>query len=228
MARVRPETFFESRKRQKSLIRATVVFFLFLAAETVFSGITAVYEMGGTHLDFYLPFTKVLSVMIYMSMAVLIHKKISYKLLLIPDFFLLVIKLYYVISGIRHITTLNTVGIYTTLSEWEHITENALFCLFLITLFACKLLPSRESIHLKLPYICLSALILCFPFTVTFEVVKAINETSLHSLTFKGALFNFFMNVLNEAVLDLPYALLLIVIFFVPQEQKKGNKKYED
>ncbi len=221
MARIRPETFFESPKRQKNLISATVVFFLFLALETVFSGITAVYEAGGTHLDFHLTPTKVFSVLIYISMAVLLHKKVSYKLLLIPDFFLLTIKLYYVISGIHHLTALDTVGIYTTLSEWEHVIENALFCLFLITLFACKLLPSRESMHLKLPYICLSALILCFPFTVTFELVKAINEATLHALTFKGALFNFLMGIMNEAVLDLPYALLLMVIFFVPQEKRK-------
>lgn len=227
MARVRPEDFFESRKRQKELIGATVVFFLFLAVETVFSGITAVYEMGGTHLDFHLTLPKIFSILIYMSMAVLLHKKVSYKLLLIPDFILLVIKLYYVASGIRHLTAINTVGVYTTLSEWEHVTENALFCLFLVTLFACKLLPSRESIHLKLPYICLTALVLCFPFTVAFEAVKAINEISLHTLTFKGAIFNFFMGVLNEAVLDLPYALLLMVVFFVPQKQRKV-KKYEN
>lgn len=225
MARIRPEAFFESSKRQKNLIGATVVFFLFLALETVFSGITAVYETGGTQLDFHLTPTKIFSVLIYMTMALLIHKKVSYRLLMIPDFFLFGIKLYYVISGVYQLAALDTVGIYTTLSEWEHVIENALFCLFLITLFACKLLPSRESMHLRLPYICLTALILCFPFTVTFEALKAINETALHALTFKGALFNFLMGVLNEAVLDLPYALLLLVIFFVPQENKERQER---
>jgi len=228
MARIRPETFFESPERQIKLIRSTVVLFLFLALETVFSGITAVYETGGTQLDFHLTPTKIFSVLIYMTMAVLLHKKVSYKLMLIPDFFLFGIKLYYAISGIYHLAALNTVGVYTTLSEWEHIIENALFCLFLLTLFACKLLPSRESMHLRLPYICLTALILCFPFTVSFEAVKAINEAVLHALTFKGALFNFLMGVLNEAVLDLPYALLLMVIFFVPQEKEKGTAGHEN
>lgn len=223
MPGIRPETFFESPRRQEKLIVATVILFVFLALETVFSGITAVYEASGTRLDFHLTPAKILCVLIYITMALLLHKRISYKLMLIPDFFLFTIKAYYAATGIYHLTSLNTVGAYTTLSEWEHITENALFCLFLLTLFACKLLPSGESMHLRLPYICLSALILCFPFTVAFEAVKAINETALHALTFKGALFNFLMGVLSEAVLDLPYALLLMVIFFVPQNNKKGK-----
>ncbi len=224
MAVSRPETFFEDRTRQKRLISATVVSFIFLAVETVFSGINATYEVGvGTRLDFHLSIAKILSMLIYVSVAVLLYKKVSYRLLLVPDFFLFGIKLYYVISGINHLISLDTVGIYTTLNEWEHIIENALFSLFLVTLFACKLLPSRESMHLKLPYICLSALVLCFPFTLTFEAVKAINETALHTLTYKGALFNFLIGALNEAMLDLPYALMLMVVFFVPQNNKKGK-----
>lgn len=227
MARVKPETFFESKKRQKRLLIITVIMFICLAVETAVSGLLAVYEQGGTHFDFHLKPSKILSITVYLSVAVLLYKKVNYKLLLIPDFFLFGIKLYTVFSSVYYLYGTDTVGYYTTLNELEHITESGLFCLFLLTLFMSKLLPASESMHLKLPYICLGSLVLCFPFTVIFEVIKAANETALHALPLSAAIFNFFVGVVSEAFLDLPYALLLLVVFFVPQDSGTGNGEQE-
>ncbi len=220
---VKPEMFFKNERRQKQLLTITIALFLCLAAETVFSGLVAVNESGGTHIDFHLKPTKLMSEFIYLSVAFLLYKKVNYKLLLIPDFFLLGIKLYTAISCCLHLFSTDTVGTYRTLTELENIIENSLFCLFLITLFACKLIPSKESVHLKLPYICMGSLALCFPFTLFFEAAKVFSETTVHVLTLKAALFNFFVGIMNEIFLDLPYALLLLVIFYVPQ--KNGHRE---
>ncbi|MBQ8503542.1 MAG: hypothetical protein IJ491_04605 [Clostridia bacterium] len=225
MATVKPEAFFKNERRQKRLLVVTVIMFLCLAAETVVSGLMAVYEQGGTHLDFHLKPLKILSIIIYLTVAFLLYKRVNYKLLLIPDFFLFGIKVYTIVSSLYYLFGADTVGAYTTLSEWEYITESGLFCLFLLTLFASKLLPVSESMHLKLPYICLGSLALCFPFTVIFEAIKAIDETVLHALPLSASFFNFFIGVMSEAFLDLPYALLLFVVFFVPPKGKKAKSE---
>ncbi len=224
MTRLRPEKFFQSEKRRKRILYVTAALFFILCAETLFSCITAVFEDGDTHLDFHISLEKILCMIIYTTVACMLLKRAGYKVLLIPDFFLFIIKLTGVITGIYHLKSLATVGAYTSLNEWEHIVENGFFCIFLLTLFACELLPAKESMHFKLPYICLGALSLCFPFTLVFEAIKAVDEAILHTLPLKAAIFNFLMGVLNEAVLDLPYALLLMIIFFVPEKKSINHR----
>lgn len=218
MARLRPETFFENQKRQKALVAITFVMFLSLAAETLLSGFSAVYEQGDTHFVFQLKATKTISIFIYISVALLLLLRVDYKILLIPDIVLFSVKLYSAFHAFQHLYTADYEDPLNLLTEWESLLENGLFCLFLLTLFACKLLPSSESMHLKLPYICFTALILCFPVTVFFESIKISIEAATHIMPFSAALFNFLIGVLSEAFLDLPYALMIFIVFFVPHK----------
>ncbi len=225
MAEKRIANFFRSEKRQKHIVTVAAVLFFCTAVEILFSSITAVYEFGQVSFDFHLTATKLMCVLVYVSVAVLIALRVNYKYLLIPDFFLLCVKLWHVFTDINMLLNLQIVGGAASFTMWENLTESALFSVFLLTVFASKLLHIPHRLHARLPFFCLFALSLCFPFTLMFEIMKVVSDAALHALPPSVSFFNFAVGILTEAFFDLPYVLMIFIVFFVPQKRGKGAVK---
>lgn len=209
---------FAEEKRGHDLRLFTFTMFVFLVIEKALSTATAVYQKGEILFSFTLREIDVVSILIYLSMAVLIAFRVRYKYLLIPDFALLGVKVYSMISAASVLLG----GEQNTLSRFsavENLVESFLFSLFLLTLFAGKLLHTKHRFSKEYPFHCMRLLIFCFPITVLFEVVKIFIATELHQYPFV-ILFNFAKGVLNEAFLDLPYFLLVLLICFVPHRER--------
>lgn len=100
MAGERINRFVHSRNRDKHINTVTFVMFVFLAVEKVASGASMWLEGGKTFFDFSFSLSDVIQLLIYISMAVLISRKVNHKYLLIPDFVLLGIKLYAAVTGL--------------------------------------------------------------------------------------------------------------------------------
>lgn len=201
---------------------ATFFMFVILAAESLVYYAEAFYYQGDLVFRIHLEPLKIASTLIYLSVAILVGLKVRYRLLLVPDFFLLCIKLYTAVKSFIHLSELEGFSLadaeYADLLEKG--TESALFSLFLIVLFIGKLSHPKKELHEKLPFICFGALAACFPFTLFFEIVKAVSEMSLTDNTTALVVFNFVRGVLGEIFLDLPYALLIILVFFIPERRK--------
>lgn len=222
MAEKRIAEFFEKKKRQRHIVTVTAALFFCTALEILFSSITAVYEFGQVSFDFHPTPAKFICILVYIAVSVLIALKVNYKYLLIPDFFLLCVKLWYVFTDINMILNLQTVGGTAGFTMWETLTESALFSVFLLTLFASKLLHIPDRLHSKLPFLCLFALSLCFPFTLMFEIMKVVSNAALHALPSSVSFYNFAVGILTEVFFDLPYVLMIFIVFFVPQKRGKG------
>lgn len=217
------ETYFSDTKRAHKIFVATVFMFLFLALETIFSCTVATYSQG--HMIFYieLSITKILGVFIYLSTAVLVASAVRYKYLLIPDFFLLIIKLYVAINAFS--TLFNSSDGFDPITA-ETAIESLLFSLFLATMILGKVFGHHPLLTSHSPFIGLWALFLCFPFTLGFEITKLLFALEAPNPQTPVIIFNFIKRTLHEIVLDIPYALLIITIYFVPEKTFKAFRHH--
>lgn len=210
---------FADEKRGHDLRLFTFTMFVFLVIEKALSTATAIYQKGEILFSFTLKEIDVVSILIYLSMAVLIAFRVPYKYLLIPDFVLLGVKIYSMVQAILVLTQSSANHTLSHFSAVETLVESFLFSLFLLTLFAGKLLHTKHRFSKEYPMHCMRLLIFCFPITVVFEMIKIFIATELHQYPFV-ILFNFAKGVLNEAFLDLPYFLLVLLICFVPHRAR--------
>ncbi len=201
--------YFQTDKSRRRLKIATFIMFLVLAAEKILSGIGAVYRGGAVEFYFSLTLPDIACVVIYLSTALLIAARVGYSRLVIPDFFLLAIKLYVIAAETVFLLTARDATAVEIFSSAEHIVEAVLFSAFLICMFTGELshgkrLPNFSSV-------CMNLLMICFPVTVLMEVGKVIIANEVHQNHFVTA-FNFVKDVLGEAFLDLPYFLLILMV----------------
>ncbi|MBO5955371.1 MAG: hypothetical protein J6Q10_01060 [Clostridia bacterium] len=216
--------YFSSNHRDHKLFVFTVFAFLFLALESVFSETSALFVDGHIVFSVQLSITKILSIFIYLSTTILIACAVRYKLLLIPDLFLLMIKIYTATTGI--IALCHSESALVEITYLEKTVEGILFSLFLISLIVGKLLKKPQSLVRKVPFFCLLMLLLCLPFTIFFEVAKlATSLTFFHKNTFI-TVFNFSRVIINEICLILPYGMLILVMYFVPEKTFKAFKNH--
>lgn len=208
---------FSSLRKSRHLRHFTFVMFMFLVMEKILTSASVNYQSGEMHFYFILKELDILSIFVYLSMAMLIALKVKYKYLLIPDFVLLGIKIYSIVNSTLDLTSVATLSVIYKLSAIETIVESTLFSLFLIILFLGKLIHTNNFFHKRYPVYCIRFLLFCFPVTVVFEVIKIFVATEMHQNTILMIL-NFAKAVLNEAFLDLPYILLVLLICFVKQE----------
>ncbi len=217
------KAYFSDINRAHKIFVATVFMFLFLALETIFSCTVATYSQG--HMVFYieLSITKVLGVFIYLSTAVLVASAVRYKYLLIPDFFLLITKLY--IAANAFATLFNATESFD-LTTAETAIESLLFSLFLATMILGKLLGHHPLLTSRSPFIGLWTLLLCFPFTLGFEITKLLFALETPNPQTPVIVFNFIKRTVHEIVLDIPYALLIITMYFVPEKTFKAFRHH--
>lgn len=217
------EVYFSDTGHAHKIFVATVFMFLFLALETIFSCTVATYSQGHMIFHIELSITKILGVFIYLSTAVLVASAVRYKYLLIPDFFLLIIKLY--ITADAFTTLLSTTDGFDPIIA-ETAVESLLFSLFLATMILGKLLRHHPLLTSRSPFIGLWALFLCFPFTLGFEITKLLFALDAPNPQPPVILFNFIKRTVHEIVLDIPYALLIITMYFVPEKTFKAFRRH--
>ncbi len=211
--------FFASEKRQRSLKTATFLMFIMLALEKVISGTSAAYKNGTVVFDFSLEIVDLICIAIYVSTATLIALQVRYERLVIPDFFLLVVKLYIIIAETVFLLTNKTASFLEKFSAGEHIIEAVLFGAFLICMFIGELSHGKRMPNFS--SVCMNLLMICFPMTVLLEIGKVIIENKVH-LNHFVIVFNFVRDVLSEAFLDVPYFLLILMVCLTAN---KGHKK---
>ncbi len=217
MAGERIYSFLEHHNRQKHLNTATFIMFIFLAAEKLISGMTMRLDAGKTFFDFSFSLADIVQLAVYVSMAVLISQKVKHKYLLIPDFVLLGMKLYAAVSGLVALAQLNHSNVLKELSLLETTVESLLFSLFLLSLFAGKLMHTTAAAALC-PVICLGVLSFCVPVTVVFEILKLYVEEQMN-YPLHMEIFVFLRGVINETFLDLPYAMLILLVFYCHKDE---------
>lgn len=214
----RINAFMHRRNRDKHMNTVTFIMFILLAAEKVASGATMRLEAGKTFFDFTFSLTDIVQLLIYVSMAVLISQKINQKFLLVPDFFLLCIKLYAAVSGLITLFGVHYSNLLSELSVLEKTVESLLFSAFLIILFIGKLSHGKR-LPLYCPIACLTVLSLCVPVTVVFEVLKFYAEEQMN-YPLHLEIFIFLKGVINETFLDLPYAMLILLVFYCHTDEE--------
>ncbi len=192
--------------------------FILLAVEKAASGATMRFEGGDTFFDFTFSPTDIIQLLIYISMAVLISQKVKQKYLLIPDFVLLCIKLYAVVSGLVTLSEMHYSHVIKELNVLEKTVESLLFSVFLIMLFVGKLSHGKR-LPVYCPIACLAVLSLCVPVTVVFEVLKFYVEEQMN-YPLHMEIFIFLRGLLNEIFLDLPYAMLILLVFYCHKDEK--------
>ncbi len=211
--------FFHSPQKQHNLMVATFIAFLLLIAEKSILSANAHLHSDGLYFEFYLSLTDVMYIIIYTCVAVLLALHATYKHLLIPDFFLLGIKVYHVFFDSAYlIKNLNALSSVQQMDYICTIVESIIFSVFLILLFIGKLMHTSRHYHKVYPFVCMRLLIFCFPITVILQCIKAWLALGSSNHTFY-IIFNLIKNILNEAFLDLPYFLLLLLLAFVPEKR---------
>lgn len=214
----RINAFMHRRNRDKHLNTVTFIMFILLAVEKAASGATMRLEDGKTFFDFTFSLTDVVQLLIYISMAVLIAVKVKQKYLLIPDFVLLCIKLYAAVSGLVTLVGVHYSNLLGELSVLEKTVESLLFSAFLIFLFAGKISHGKR-LPAYCPIACLTVLSLCVPVTVVFEVLKfSVEEQMNYPLHME--IFIFLKGVISETFLDLPYAMLILLVFYCHKDEE--------
>ncbi|MBQ3603659.1 MAG: hypothetical protein IJA02_07455 [Clostridia bacterium] len=212
MAGEKINAFVHRRGRDKHLNTATFIMFIFLAAEKIASGASLRLYAGKTYFDFTFSLTDIVQLLIYISMAVLISQKVKHKYLLVPDFVLLCIKLYAAVSGLITLSGMHHSNVLSELTVLEKTVESLLFAFFLLALFAGKLLHHKRVAE-YCPVICLGVLSFCVPVTVVFEILKLYVEEQMN-YPLHMEIFIFLRGLINETFLDLPYAMLILLVFY--------------
>lgn len=210
-------SFLNCKNRHKHVNTVTFIMFAMLAVEKLMSGTVMVVTDGVTDFDFSFSFTDILQLLIYIAMAVLISQRVNHRYLLIPDFVLLCIKLYAAVSGIITLSGVHYSNLLSELTVLEKTVESILFSLFLLSLFSGKLLHFRR-VKSVCPLLCLVFLSLCVPVTVVFEVLKFGAEQQMN-YPLQLEVFIFLRGVINEIFLDLPYAMLILLVFYCHNEE---------
>lgn len=207
----------EHNRHKHSVI--TFLGFLFLAFETVFSGTVATYSGGHVVFTMSLSVVQLVCIGIYVATASLVAVSAGYRYLVIPDMLLLAVKIYMVFAGGISLWNLGGKELLTEIGLVEKVVESLLFSLFLAVMLAGKMTKRKApEFYKRAPFVCLIILAVCFPFTAVFEVVRlatALGEYNQHIII---AVFNFVKGVINEMFLDVPYALLVLLIYFVPEK----------
>ena len=183
---------------------------------------TGIDLTGGIRFDFSFGIKDLLCVCVYVAVSVLLLLRVNHKYILIPDSVLFAIKLHVFISGFFTLIVKEKITLLTELSLIENVTESFFFALFLTVLFIGKLTKSKRFKRIC-PFLCLGALAICFPATIVFESVKVFIEETYYHLPLSFAVLIFIRNVANEMFLDLPYALLIFLMFFAPQNKTKSE-----
>lgn len=205
--------------RQQRLWLWTLWAFAFLAVEKVLVSTVTVGDNGTWQFAFSLGVVEILCVAVYVTMVILIAARVPYIYLLMPDFVLLFLKLYSAIAA----TTVLVGGrpaVNETLGAVESALESVLFAMFLGVLLAGKLGHPQSRIGRRYPLYCMWLLLACLPVTVAFEIVKCVIAVEMHQYPL-AVIFEFSKNVLGEALLDLPYYLMILMLCFVPQPHKE-------
>ena len=217
MSGERINAFMHRRNRYKHMNTVTFIMFILLAFEKIASGATMRLDAGRTFFDFTFSFADIVQLLVYISMAVLIWQRVNQKYLLIPDFVLLCIKLYAAVSGLVTLLGVHYSNLLGELSVLEKTVESLLFSAFLIALFAGKLSHGKR-LPAYCPIVCLAVLSLCVPVTVVFEVLKFYVEEQMNYPLYME-IFIFLRGLLNEIFLDLPYAMLILLVFYCHKDE---------
>ncbi len=197
----------------------TFLGFLFLAFETLFSGTVAQYSGGHVTFTMSLSVVQLICMAIYLATAFLISVSSGYKYLIIPDMLLLAVKLYTVFAGGISLWSLGGKELLTEIELVEKVVESLLFSVFLAVMLLGKMAKKRApGFYKRAPFVCLIILAVCFPFTAAFEVIRLATALGTYHQHIIIAVFNFVKGVINEIFLDIPYALLVLLIYFVPEK----------
>ena len=211
------KSYLSKETRQKNLYVVTVCMFVFLVLEKLLSGLSLSSLTADFTLVFSLGLSDVVCLVVYITVTLLLILKVRYKFILLPDSVLFSVKLYALATAVIKLVSAPKIGLLTELSLIESVTEGFFFALFLTVLFIGKLTSNKKAKHTA-PVVCLAILALCLPATVAFEVIKVFVEESVYNFPVSVEIFLFAKGVANEIFLDLPYALLVLLMFFVPQK----------
>ncbi len=215
----RVSVFLSKGRRRKNLYIVTVVLFAFLAVEKAFFCLGIGLTMSGLTLSHQPDISDVLSLLVYTTVTLLLITKVKYKYILIPDSLLFCLKLNVLISSVISLTEASRLGLLTELSVIEHLVESFFFALFLGILFTGKFVPETSRFKHMCPFLCFAALAVCLPATIAFEAVKVFVEETVYNFSISIEVMWFVNGVLQEMVLDLPYALLVLLMFFSEKKQ---------
>ncbi len=203
---------------QRRLWLWTLYMFAFLAIEKVLAATVTVSENGMWQCAFSLGAVDILCVAVYVTMVILIAARVPYIYLLMPDFVLLFVKIYTAIVSAASLVG-GRPAVSETISAVESALESVLFAMFLGVLLAGKLGHPQSRIGRRYPLYCMWLLLACLPVTVVFEIIKCVIGVEMHRYPL-AVIFEFLKNVLGEALLDLPYYLMILMLCFVPQPHK--------
>ena len=206
--------FLSRGNHRKNLYIATVVLFAFLAVEKAFFCLGIGLTMSGLTLSHQPDISDILSLTVYTTVTVLLIAKVKHKYILIPDSLLFCLKINVLISSVISLAELSRLGLLEELSVVEHLVESLFFAIFLAILFTGKLVPETSRFKRICPFLCFAALAVCLPATIAFEAVKVFVEETVYNFSTKVEVMWFVNGVLQEMVLDLPYALLVLLMFF--------------
>lgn len=201
--------YFATHKRQHALRTATMIMFFMLAAEKLISSVGVTVSGGSLRLYSTINILDIICICIYISTAVLIIRRVGYDRLVIPDFFLLGVKLCIIVTDILFLLTQKDAPLIEKFSAGEHIIEAAIFAAFLICMFTGELSHGKRLPNFA--HVCMNLLMICFPVTVLLEVGKVIIANEAHQ-NYYVTIFNFVRDVLGEAFLDVPYFMLILMV----------------
>ncbi len=207
------ELYFSNKRRHRGLKIATLIMFIFLIIEKLISGISVKAASSGLNFYFALDEIDIICILVYAATVCLMLFRAPYKYLLLPDAILLLVKLYIAFSGISYLLSTGKHTIIGELNAYEKVAEALLFSGFLIVLFFGKLSHKENTFTKNYALFCILALILCFPATVFFEVLKIFQEIDM-DYNYFVIFFNFLKRLIGEIFLNIPYMLLCLTLGF--------------
>ncbi len=211
--------WFTKGNRHKILTYVTAVFFILLVAEKITECVSPGFWQGVSGFDLQMTFGDLFSIVVYSAMVILIFLKVDYKYLLIPDGLLFLSKFIHVIEGFDHLFPLEENDILMQITAIEEIVDNFLFMVFLMIFFSGKLIKHLAGhIRFLIPYVCVLSLILTFPTTVVLETIKVLIEAEFYAYPMSVMTFNFLKAVSKEIFLDIPYFLLVLMVYYKPEK----------
>ncbi len=212
--------WFSKGNRHKNLTYITAVFFILLVAEKFTECIASGFWQGISGFSVTMTFGDFFSIFVYSAMVVLIFLKVDYKYLLIPDGLLFLSKFIHVIEGFDHLFPLENNDILMQITAIEEIVDNFLFMVFLMIFFSGKLIKHLAGyVKFLIPYVCILSLILTFPTTVVLETIKVLIEAQFYAYPMSVMTFNFVKAVSTEIFLDIPYFLLVLMVYKKPHHR---------
>ena len=219
MARESMRVWLAKGNRHKILTYITAIFFIILVTEKITECVSAEFWQGVSGFNLQMSFGDLFGILIYSAMTILIIAKADYKYLLIPDGLLFLSKFIHVIEGFDHLFPLTESDILTKITAIEEIVDNFLFMVFLIIFFSGKLFRNLAGyIKFLIPYVCVISLVMIFPTTVVIETIKVLIEAEFYSYPISVMTFNFIKAVSKEIFLDIPYFLLVLMVYYKPKK----------